>query len=52
MYLDVSLISKITQNINDQADFTTLNSLQHNDITLKGPITSTLDLRHLQMNHI
>ena len=27
MYLDVRLISKITQNINDQANYTTLNSL-------------------------
>ena len=36
MYLDIRLISKSTEHINDQADFTTLNSLQHNDITLKG----------------
>ena len=45
MYLDVRLISKITQNINNQADFTTLNSLLHNDNTTKGPISSALDLR-------
>ena len=45
MYLDIRLISKSTQNINDQADFTTLNSLLHNDTTPKGPIISALDLR-------
>ena len=36
MYLDIRLTSKSTENINDQADFTTLNSLQHNDTTLKA----------------
>ena len=45
MYLDVRLISKFTQNINDQANFTTLNLLLHSDKTKKGPITSALDLR-------
>ena len=44
MYLDVSLISKITQNINDQANFTTLNSLLHNENTNRGTISSALDL--------
>ena len=45
MYLDVRLISKITQNINDQADYTTLNTLPHNENTDRGPISSALDLR-------
>ena len=45
IYLDMRLISKITQNINDQADFTTLNSLLHNNTAPKGSIISALDLR-------
>ena len=45
MYLDIRLISKITQNINDQANFTTLNSLLHNKNKKSGPISSALDLR-------
>ena len=45
MYLDIRLISKATENINDQADYTTLNLLQHNDNTIKGPILSALDSR-------
>ena len=36
MYLDIRLISKSTENINDQADFTTLNSLQHNETEVLG----------------
>ena len=35
MYLDIRLISKATENINDQADYTTLNLLQHNDAYYK-----------------
>ena len=45
IYLDVWLISKITQNINNQADFTTLNFLLHNENTNRGPISSAMDLR-------
>ena len=45
MYLDMRLISKSNQNINDQADYTTLNSLLHSDKTTKGPIVCALDTR-------
>ena len=45
MYLDMRLVSKSFQDINDQVDYTTLNSLSHVDKTAKGPITSALDTR-------
>ena len=45
MYLDMRLISKTHQNIDDQADYMTLNSLLHSDKTTKGPIISALDTR-------
>ena len=45
MYLHMRLISKTHQNINDQADYMTLNSLSHVNKTTKGPIISTLDTR-------
>ena len=45
MYLDMRLVSKSHQSIDDQAYYMTLNSLLHNDKTTKGPITSALDTR-------
>ena len=45
MHLDMRLISKSHQNIDDQADYMTLNSLPHVNKTTKGPIISTLDVR-------
>ena len=45
MYLDMRLVSKSHQNIDGQADYTTLNSLSHVAKTTKGPIISTLDTR-------
>ena len=45
MYLDMRLLSKSHQNIDDQADYMTLNSLLHSDETTNGPIISALDTR-------
>ena len=35
MYLDMRLVSKFNQDINDQADYTTLNSLSHDQMIKK-----------------
>ena len=39
------LISKSNQNIDEQADYTTLNLLFYSNKTTKGPIISALDTR-------
>ena len=45
MYLNMRLVSKTHQDINDQVDNMTLNSLSHVNKTTKGPIISALDTR-------
>ena len=52
MYLDMRLISKSDQNIDDQADYTTLNLLLHSNKTTKVQLFLHWTQDHLHMSHI